>query len=178
MFRNTLPFPRGFTWGDGQVTLDATSGSQLLGQVYEVPDSIHLTGKNVKLRVVKNDGSAITVARKGVSYGTAAGDFGRFVTGFNVTAGGYGQLIDDAFAVGKVIAANDLFYVVEEGPCNALSSSAASTLAAQCEVSFAAGGRLTTITGASTYYCIGKTDIACNTTSTTILIHVRPASRL
>lgn len=145
MYQNTLPFPRGQTWADGQVTPTASSAADLLGKVYEVPDTVHDTGLMVKVRVVKNDSTAITVARKVVAYGTATNDFGRFANGFVAAAGGFGKPLDDAYTVGASIPANDLFYVVENGPCDVLSTVAASgSVSAGEEVSCGATGKLTT----------------------------------
>ena len=177
MLANTLPFPRGQTWCDGQVTPDATTAKQLLGKVYEVTDSVHLTGRTVKLRVVKNDGSALTVARKAVAYGTAALDFGRYIKGYNASAGGSAVLIDNAYAVGQVIAASDLFYVIEEGPTTILSSSAAATFAAQAELAVAAGGRLTTVAATTGQFSLGRIDEACATTSATVVVHAHPPNQ-
>lgn len=132
-FRYTLPFPRGSTMSDfGTVSIDTTNPEwfydNLCGRVYEAPDTVHnLPGRQVKLRVVRNhSGSAITVARKFMKYTTANGETERYCAGV-ATKGGYGKPLDDAYTVNASIPVNDLFYVVEQGPCDILNYITAST---------------------------------------------------
>ncbi|GAG44557.1 unnamed protein product, partial [marine sediment metagenome] len=61
-----LPFPRGQAMNaDALLTMSTTVKDDLEGRVYTVPDTIHGTGRDVKLMPVRNaTGGAITVARK------------------------------------------------------------------------------------------------------------------
>jgi hypothetical protein len=121
-----LPFERGKTAyeaGIPDLTLSATLGDEWLGREFEVTDTEHGTGEMIRLRVVKAM-AAITVARKAVSFGTAALSLGRKTASPAIqssgTAGLLGLMIDDAYDVGKVIAQYDLFFCVVRGWCSAL----------------------------------------------------------
>ena len=174
MYPNVLPFPRGKTWGDGQVTLDATSGANLLGKLFEVPDTVNGTGQSVVLRVVKNDsGSAIAVARKGIAYHTGAKDFGRFASGYVGATGGYGQPLDDAYTIGANIAANDLFYVVEQGPCQLYVTGTSTPVLQHKPIMYASSGYGGVTTAGAGQFVIGMTDVAGTATTNAVLIHVK-----
>lgn len=157
-FEQNLPFPRGGTACDGAFTPAATTYENLEGRIFEVKDTVHGLGGNVHLAVVRNDsGSAITVARKTVRFGTAAGDIGRKVAGLSGATGQIGKPIDDAYTVGASIPANDLFYVVYAGPCDILSCTSATAAAA-----LTVGSLLTTDNG-------GQVGAAAATTGNFIL---------
>lgn len=135
MDKNILPFPRGGTYGDGGangLTLDDNTASHLEGRIYEVEDTIHGTGGKTKLRIVKNDTSAdITVARAFGEFSVGALDFGRRIGTFPAdTAGAIVKPLDDAYVVGTKIPDDDLFYVVEAGPCAVKAEATISTAAA------------------------------------------------
>lgn len=137
-----LPFPRGSTMNSappsgGLITLGDTGLQEFEGKVYEVPDTVHKTGKPVLLMIVKNDlGSDITVARKLMSFSTATAlDFGRRIGAFpNVTAGGVCVPLDDAYTVGGTIADDDLFYALIYGPCAIATGASIASLAAHGSV--------------------------------------------
>jgi len=160
MYDCALPFPRGSTYGnmgDKTMTAALAVATGLAGRVFEVPDTVHGTGKTIKLRVVANEtGADLTVGRKGLGFGpvTAAG-FGQIV----VTApgvGGIGKPIDDGYVKGKTIPHHDLFYVLESGPCYILTTSnGAVALEGGWPVSFDDEGRLGTAKSAAGYYVIG-----------------------
>jgi len=126
MSLDILPFARGSTLYEGSPSA-VTDGESIAGHVYEAKDTIHGTGETVKLRAVINDtGSSITVARKGIAFGTAAKDFGRYssAAGYVAAQGAEGKPLDDAYTTGETIASKDVFWVVEKGPCYVLGSTA------------------------------------------------------
>lgn len=135
-----LPFDRGQTWSDGGlVTMTAALGAaqKCLGKIYEAPDTVHDTGKPVKLLVLQNEtGGDITVARKfGEFRATTAKDFGRIMGTFPCdTAGAVVVPLDDAYTVGFTIPEHDLFYAVLEGPCSVLTGASINSLAANIGV--------------------------------------------
>jgi hypothetical protein len=118
---DALPFPRGQSYGQGisstLVTIDATFGKSLVGNLYRIRDE-YAEGNYKILRVVKNaSGSALTTTHRFVGFLTSAsGYFGRFAT-TSVSAGDPVKPIDDAYDVAYSVPANDLFYVVEQGFC-------------------------------------------------------------
>lgn len=133
--RKELPFPRGSTFSDkggNGIALDDNTYSHLEGQIFETEDTVHGTGTKVKLRVVKNDtGSDITVAKKFGEFSTGALDFGRRIGQFPAnTAGAIVKPLDDAYVVGTKIPDDDLFYVVDAGPCEVLAEATITTAAA------------------------------------------------
>jgi len=126
MSNSVLPFPRSETYSDrGVVTMNDTAYSHLEGMIVTVPDTIHNTLRETKLRVVKNDsGAAITVGRKMMAFSTTSvGDIGGRVSGIADTAGQVAKPLDDAY-IGKLtsIPDNDLFYVGEAGLFDCLST--------------------------------------------------------
>lgn len=160
MAERALPFPRGRTMGDDQLTLDDDTHKGLEGNVYEVPDTVHGTGKPVKLRVVKNDtGGDITVARKLCEFdGTDEYDFGRRVTSFGNNISGHGVVckpIDDAYTAGATIDQYDLFYVVEEGYCDVVTESGAVSLPMGTPVTANSTGTIDGAKAAAGNYVIG-----------------------
>lgn len=133
--RKELPFPRGSTFSDkggNGIALDDNTYSHLEGQIFETEDTVHGTGTKVKLRVVKNDTSAeITVARAFGKFSAGALDFGRRIGKFPAnTAGAIVKPLDDAYVVGTKIPDDDLFYVVEAGPCAVKAEATIGTAAA------------------------------------------------
>jgi len=125
----TLPFPRGQTYGDGQLTLTDTTAKHLEGKRFRVPDTLHGTKGDVVLRVVKNDaGADLTISKRVLKWSTASeDDIGNRVDGW-ATASVHGKPIDDYYLGRKTtIPDDDLFYVVDEGPCDVLISTTTST---------------------------------------------------
>lgn len=175
MAEKTLPFPRGSTNSDaGLVDLDDSSFSDLEGKIFEVPDTVHDTGQPILLRAVKNDsGSDITVARTFMGFSTSSpNDFGRRVSGL-AAAGAICKPMDDAYAVGFVIPDDDIFYVVERGPCDVNTVSSACDLAAGVGAASASSGLLKgTPCAQATEYCVGTLaeDQLVPSTATQILV--------
>jgi hypothetical protein len=133
--RKELPFPRGSTFSDkggNGIALDDNTYSHLEGQIFETEDTVHGTGTKVKLRVVKNDtGNDITVAKKFCKFSTDALDFGRRIGKFPANAAGaIVKPLDDAYVDSTTIPEDDLFYVVEAGPCEVLPEATITTAAA------------------------------------------------
>jgi hypothetical protein len=177
MANKHLPFPRGSTLNeDGLLTLAGTEFAKLEGTLYEVEDSVHNTGRTVLLRLVRNgNASAITVARKGVEFSVAtAGDWGGVAAGICDTAGAVGKPIDDAYAVGKSIAAKDYFYVVEAGPCNILTEASSVNLAAGAAVAFDNTGAINGAAATEAEFIVGVLDAASTDTATAALVWVEP----
>ena len=172
-----LPFPRGNVRSDksDDITLSDTTFSDLEGKLYMVNDTVHSTGKNVILRAVKNDtGSDITVARDCFyRYSTGANDFGRRIAGKCNAAGIVGRPIDDKYPVGYVIPDDDIFYVVEEGPCYVKTEASSVNLSAGDAVATDASGLVNGAAAAAGEAVLGTIDAACTTASTTVVVHVR-----
>ena len=174
----TLPFPRGTTFSDaGVVSMDDSKYAHLEGKVYEVPDTQHGTGKNVRLRVVKNDtGGAITAARNLCEFdGVDAQDYGRRVTSFGAALSGQGVVckpLDDAYTVGMSIPDNDLFYVVEEGYCTVVTETGVVSLPVGTAVAANAAGGLDGARAAAGFYVIGTMTEPVYTASTNAVIDV------
>lgn len=170
-----LPFPRGNTFNDappsgGLVTLGDTGLSEYEGKIYEVPDTVHGTGRPVLLMIVKNDtGAAITVARKFCKFSAATAlDWGRRIGTFpNNTAGGVCVPLDDAYTVGKSIADDDLFYVLLYGPCSIVTPSAVTNFAAHMAVRSTNAGILSNDSGGcpAGSYPVGTLDYAASYTA-------------
>ena len=120
-----LPFPRGTTMSDGAYTPSAGQFSHLVGRRYAVHDELHGGGDDVVLRVVENDSaSALTYSRRCVSFSTGSTtEFGSKVDGIAGTGGEICKPMDDYY-YGKLssIPAYDLFYVVDEGRCDILTT--------------------------------------------------------
>lgn len=135
-FSRTLPFPRGSTLSDKKLLSTAADsnskypGENLCGQTYIVPDTVHKLHPFVQLRAVRNHTTALTVARKLVELTTAAGESGKYITALSNALGDKALPIDDAMTVGYVIPYNDVFYVVDEGPCDILATSSQTSAAA------------------------------------------------
>jgi hypothetical protein len=177
MDKKHLPFPRGSTLNeDGLLTLTGTEFAALEGTIYEVPDTVHGTGRTVLLRLVRNgNASAITVARKGVEFSVAATtNWGGVAAGICDTAGAVGKPIDDAYATGKSIAANDYFYVVEAGPCYIVSEASSVNLAAGAAVALDNTGAANGAAATETEFIVGVADAASTSTATNLLVWVEP----
>jgi hypothetical protein len=178
-----LPFPRETTMygggGNGQtINADWVAGTNhLVGKVYEVPDTVHGLGGTVKLRVIRNiTGSAITPANKFVEMtAAAAGDFGRNSGGFGASVSAAGVVckpMDDAYpTTTNLIKDDDLFYVVEEGPCNVLAESTITTAAAGTACQTDANGLADGVVAAATNFAVGTFD-ALPVADTNVRIHV------
>jgi hypothetical protein len=154
-----------------------TYKSSLEGRIYEVPDTVHNTGRIIKLRVVKNDtGAAITAARNLCEFdGADSLDFGRRVTSFGANVSGQGVVckpLDDAYTAGFSIPDNDLFYIVEEGYCSVVTETGAVSLPSGTAVAVNAAGGLDGARAAAGFYVIGTTVEPVYLASTNVVINV------
>jgi hypothetical protein len=176
MAEKNLPFPRGRTYGDNVVTLDDDSASHLEGQIFEVEDTVHGTGRKVLLRCVKNDtGAAITIdtsRRLLQRFSENALDFGRRVAGNTDQAGDICKPMDDAYPNGTSIPDNDLFYLVDGGPCYCTTEAAAVSLLAHDSVAADSSGRINGAVAAAGEFIIGQIDAATQLTDTQVVVHV------
>ena len=176
MKEHALPFPRGQTMGDGVLTLTDTYRDSLEGRLFTVPDTVNATGMEVTLRVVKNDtGSAITVARDLCQFSVAtAKDFGRRIDshGSACTAGDISKPMDDAYTVAQSIPDDDLFYVVDEGPCQIRTESSSCSLTAQDAVAADGDGRINGAAAAAGEAVVGVIDATTAEESTAVLVYV------
>ena len=111
----SLQFPRGETANQsGWLTLTSTTMGDLIGNVFEVPDTVHGTGIPVKLRAVRLE-AGVTGALKAMEFGSDALDFRRTVAGYADTAGAITKPLDELYD-GVVLAQYDIVYLVYEGP--------------------------------------------------------------
>lgn len=176
--KRALPFPRGETYNaDSLLTMSTTLHDHLEGKFYTVPDTVHNTGKMVTLMVCKNrTGSAITIARKFCELtAEAALGWGCKVTTFPCnTAGAVAVPLDDAMTNGGSIAANDLFYVVVEGPCYVLTGAAVTNLAAGAAVTTDNAGLIANKANAAAgEFCVGTLDyLASYSAATNTIVNV------
>ncbi len=179
MPEKTLPFPRGDTRSyRGLVSLDDDTFKDIEGRLYEVPDTVHGTGQSVILRVVKNDeGAAITLSTAKKILREMAGaadptnatatDWGRRMVA-GTTAGAVAKPIDDYYAEVSGLATipdDDLYYVVEEGPCYAYSDSAQAPaiVAGQAVAQDADGGCTISVAGNATIGTAMESETLTNT---------------
>lgn len=174
----TLPFPRGSTYSDGGlVTMTATYADGLEGRVFETEDTVHNTGQKIKLRVLRNStGGAITVARNFCEISRAASlAWGRKCSAFGASLSGQGVVakpLDDAYTVGQTIPENDLFYVVEAGPCGVLTDANAIALPAGSAIATDAAARIHATAAAAGEYVIGTLDRSAVVSSQEVIVHV------
>jgi len=168
---NVLPFPRGRTACDGFVTPTAALYSQLMGQVYEVHDTVHGTGQKVKLRAMKLEAD-ITVARKFFKPGTTALDFGRTIAALNNSAGGVAWALDDAYTVGDTLLANDVVYFIDKGPVYLRTETSSVSLAQGGGVVSDGSGLVDGAAPAAGNVVLGRIDEACTTTNTLVVVHI------
>lgn len=133
---DSLPFPRGATWYDGEV-IDANNlgGEQLEGAEYMVEDTdlqgAQRTERPVKLRIVRNVSGGVLLPKRLVTFQASAGKYGARVDGsVDITA-------EEAYPVDEFLPTagvpdDDLFYIVIEGPAvvsNTLVAGATSSIA-------------------------------------------------
>lgn len=175
---DTLPWARGDTFLAGETTGDDTSGQSFEGRLFRVADTLHSGTKPVILRVVKNDSASRLsgVDRQCLSFRTDdPSDWGCRVDGIAGTAGEICKPVDDYYKhVGVTgFAAYDLFYVVDEGLCNVMTTTEASMTATPGQaVHMAGNGKIGVASAADT--TIGSATIPLTTaTSTACTIEVR-----
>ena len=182
MIEKTLPFPRGKTMAQGVVTPDDSYFEHLEGRLFEAKDTVHGTGVPVILRVVKNDkGSAITISTDGETFfkysTTDAKDWGRRISAINNVAGGVAKPIDDFYTEGSdpvsSIPDDDLFYIVEQGPCYAKTEASSVNLSAGDPIASDNAGLVNGAVAAAGETVLGTIDEDCTTTSTAVLVWVK-----
>lgn len=176
---NSLPFPRGKTYSDGEGTPDSTYGAHLIGRVFETYDSQHSTAHKVKLRVVRLEnavtipGTAAAPLHKLYAFGTDAKDLGRTLTGTLAGAGVICKPIDDAYAGAKVLAQYDLVYVIEEGPCKITTGATTVNLAQFDSVTSDSVGCVAAADAVVGQFVVGTIDAATDAEDTEVLVYVR-----
>lgn len=148
---NSLPFPRGETYWNGDSNLiSASQATQLEGKTYMASDTTSglASGSYVTLRVVRNKNSGRLggpgrPTGSGVRFGTTAGWLGTKVRGYTGALTDFGMAIDDAYTTS--VATGDLFYVVERGPAKcafATKTTGSGTMASGDTVNWGASGLL------------------------------------
>jgi hypothetical protein len=117
-----LPMSRGTTLYEGMSPAD-NDAKKLLGQVFDVPDTLHSTGQRVGLVLLQNHaGSAYTVPAtgpiKGLAYQTGnIEDNGRKFNGAVAAQGADGMPLDDYYSTRlSSIADKDVCFGVAYGP--------------------------------------------------------------
>lgn len=173
-----LPFPRGTVYSQSVYTPSSTDGVELEGNVFEVWDKRYM--RPVKLRVVRNATNANLTLTPGLLVGfyKDATDKYRYM-GANVYAlnadGDPAKPIDDFYPSNNPVVAkpNELFYVVEEGPCSvqkiAASSGQALTAGNKCFAD-SATSKLDATVSAGT--AVGRVLVDAATTATTATVYV------
>lgn len=121
-----LPFPRGGTFFGGGTPSTTDGSDNLEGKEYWCEDldysassgvKPHRSGHLVRLRVVRNASGGALLPKQRVSFKATAGNYliGQVDGKCNSTAQGATAVVDE-FLPAAGVAANDLFYVVVEGP--------------------------------------------------------------
>ncbi len=174
-----LPFPRGQAYSDaGVVTMTDTLANDLLGRIFRTKDTVHGTGEEILLRVVKNDtGAAIVVANEDRALQRFSTidlhDFGRKIAGEANAAGIVCKPIDDAYPDNFSIPDDDLFYVVERGPCYCTSDGTATSLNAGDGVSSGADGQLNGVPAAAGHYVVGMISEDADAVDTQVVVVIQ-----
>jgi len=167
-----LPFARGQTLYEGATSVDDTA-KRIIGQCFEVPDTLHGSGGRVTLRAVQNDKtSAITPALKGYKFGSGTKDeWGAKVTGEVTTNGGHGKPMDDYTRITGLasIVDHDVFFVVEEGNCRVLKTATTSFTAGDA-VMFGDTGKAEEATDKAVI--IGTATTAAGASATNMVVRV------
>lgn len=123
------PFGRGETFFNGG-TVDSTSGENLEGMEWEFEDLDYSstgslkprTNRKVRCRIVRNSSGIALLPKRLVSF--KAGSFNKQVDGYaNVTSEPHAYPVDEWLPAAGV-PANDLFWIVVEGPAVCLTDPA------------------------------------------------------
>lgn len=129
------PFPRGTTWGGG-ATVASTDGAQYAGKSYVFEDSADRaigsfrSNRFVTCRIVRNNsGGTLTAPAKKLCImdlgGGTVADAGSNVSNFTTSSADKGYPADE-YLTGNVLA-NDLFYIVTDGPAKCITDASGST---------------------------------------------------
>jgi hypothetical protein len=115
----TPPWPRGYTFYNGS-TIDSSNlgGTNLEGKEYRFEDTIYNTGQYVTVRVVRNSGSFALLPKRLVTFDTSY--VGQRCNGYSTVSYAPCLPVDELLPTAGVVA-NDLFYVIMEGPCGVLT---------------------------------------------------------
>lgn len=117
----SLPFPRGQTFFNGGTT-NTTDGLNLEGFEAIVRDTIYGSGRPVRLKCVRNVSGVTLYPKHVVRYQLTADYFGKRVDGYVQTTGqDWAGVVDELVTS---VPANDLFWIVVEGPAIAKRSTA------------------------------------------------------
>lgn len=170
-----LPFPRGSTACGGVNPPVSGNHEQFVGKEYIVHDTIHGTGRPVTLLACKLK-TNIVVARKFYKFGTGALEFGRAIAGVNDVQGGPCVALDDAYAVGDTLLANDVAWFVIDGPVGVLTESTAVNLAAHAAVVSDNAGCVDGAPPAAGDAVVGRIDQATTSTNTVVVVHMSRGS--
>ncbi len=132
--QESLPFARGTTFFDGGTT-DTTSGRQLEGREYDVPDvdprstgtgsATYRTSRMVRVRIVRNKTGFALLPKKLVSFGTEAGKSTGQANGHVRLTADPVQGVVDEYLPSAGCPDGDLCYVVVAGPALCLPDLAA-----------------------------------------------------
>ena len=116
-FTGNASFKRGQTLYGGSPPSTTTDVVDILGEQIIQKDTENSTSKHVLLRAVQNTSGGTLTGRRPLKY--EIGFFGRRVDGYAtaVCHGPVAGYIDDAYGT-KTIADKDVFWIVEEGPCD------------------------------------------------------------
>jgi len=177
-----LPFPRGKTASQGNITPDATYAQELEGKFFWSEDTQHATNIPLVVLCVRNrTGGAITVARKFCEMDiTTAKSSPSAVDTFPCnTAGAVALPLDDVYVVGSTIASLDLFFVVAYGFCSVLTTASVTNLTAGESIATDNAGLIPNTAGgaAAGEFVIGRCDYAASyVASTATRMFVCPAN--
>ncbi len=170
---SVLPFARGKTMCDGEVTPTTSIFDEVCGNIFQVKDTVNGTGQPVFLRAVRNTiGGNITVTRALYSFDADSLDYGCEIDAL-AGAGDVCKPLDDAYTVGQTILENDICYVVEEGPCSILTGASSVSLNAQDAVSSEASGQLSDAVAAAGEFVVGTIDQDTEAENTAVVVHVK-----
>lgn len=115
----TPPFPRGNTYFQGG-TVDAVGGYNLLGKEWRHEDTTYGTNQYVTIRAVRNTGAFALLPGRVVAFDSAGVPPLGTVNGYATTTAAPGCVLDE-FLPSAGLLANDVGYIVVEGPCKALT---------------------------------------------------------
>lgn len=119
MARNeTPPWPRGSTYSNGG-TIDSANlgGVNYEGKEWVVEDTIYNTGQYVTIRAVRNSGTFALRPMRLVTFDTAF--VGQRVNGYSTVTYAPCMPLDELLPAAGLVA-NDIGYVIMEGPCAVL----------------------------------------------------------
>jgi len=172
-----LPFERGSTMSDGQYTPSDGQFAHLRGRLFAVPDVLHKGAEDVILRAVQNNsGGALTVSKRCVSFSTGGMiEWGSKIDGIAGTGGEICKPIDDYY-YGRLstILANDIFYVVDEGLCDILSTADSSLEAAHVPVQMIGNGKIGAAKDKDIVIGTSREVAATTATSVAVCVAVNP----